>query len=65
MVCGCNVVYVRFRTEGMGLWFGFGFGLGVWVRICVICVCMARIWGCLGVMLLEISLYVHSVHHFS
>ena len=31
---------------------------------CAVCVCMARIWGCLGVMLLEISLCVHSVHHF-
>ena len=36
--------------------YGFGF-MAVWV-------CMARIWGCLGVMLLEISLCVHSVHHF-
>jgi len=34
--------------------YGFGF-MAVWV-------CMARIWGCLGVMLLEISLCVHSVH---
>ena len=35
----------------------YGSDLAVWV-------CMARIWGCLGVMLLEISLCVHSVHHF-